>query len=105
MNISLDQDLRARIWETLFDIPDENFTNGRTAAYWHVISVLENHVAPSPGRFLKLDLDKWDVAGKVFELISYERRPESTGVLIEIKDEDGTTSKLVVPSHSIEWIS
>ena len=40
----LSQEFRELFWEVLFQIPDESFKNGRTAAYWHLMSVLEGHL-------------------------------------------------------------
>lgn len=43
----LNDEARAALWEVLFCIPDEQFKNGRTAAYWHLMSVLDNHLDDS----------------------------------------------------------
>lgn len=95
------------LWEALRGIPATKFKNGKTAAFWHMISIIESHLNDFEYTYIKLNVDDWELANKKFELISYaidESSPESTAARITIKDVTGEIKYLYVPSHSIEWI-
>lgn len=38
------QELANVIWSALTGLQDEEYINGRTAAYWHVMSILDSHM-------------------------------------------------------------
>ena len=48
--------------------------------------------------------DKWEDAGKVYFVHSVKSRPNSTGVTLNLEDDDGNISERVVAFHQIEWI-
>lgn len=51
---------------------------------------------------IRLDTDMWDDVG-IWELLEYNRRPNSTGVHLTLS-RDGITTQRVVSEHQIEWI-
>ena len=55
-------------------------------------------------KYCRLDTDMWDDAGVVYFVHSYERRPNSTGVRLELEHPDGSYHTKVVAFHQIEWI-
>jgi hypothetical protein len=52
----------------------------------------------------RLNTDEWDDLDIVFNVHSYSRREESTGVLMNLEQPDGTMITRTVPIHEIEWI-
>lgn len=54
---------------------------------------------------VRIDDDMWDDHGKIYYVVSYKRRPDTTAVELELQIEDGTIVKRVVPIHQIEWVS
>ena len=48
--------------------------------------------------------DMWEDAGKTYFVHSLKSRPNSTGVTLNLEDEDGNISERVVAFHQIEWI-
>jgi hypothetical protein len=48
--------------------------------------------------------DMWEDVGKVYFVHSLKSRPNSTGVTLNLEDEDGNISERVVAFHQIEWI-
>lgn len=53
--------------------------------------------------YIMLDNDKWEDAGKKYRLISLNRRPESTGVELEL-EYNGEIVRRVEAYHNIEWL-
>lgn len=53
--------------------------------------------------YIKIDEDKFQDAGKIYKVLSYFRRDNSTAVELELEF-NGRTMKRVVPIHAIEWI-
>lgn len=53
---------------------------------------------------MRIDSDHWDDVGKIYHVVSYKRRPDSTAVELELQIEDGAIVKRVVPIHQIEWV-
>jgi hypothetical protein len=53
--------------------------------------------------YIKINSDDWADAGKIYKVLEYFRRADSTAVdlVLEYKDEK---IKRVVPQHWIEWI-
>lgn len=52
---------------------------------------------------IRIDDDKWDDVGKIYKVLKYFRRKDSTAVELELEYE-GTLSKRVVAYHTIEWL-
>jgi hypothetical protein len=52
----------------------------------------------------RINSDSWEDAGKVYFVHSLKSRPNSTGVTLNLEDEDGNIFERVVASHQIEWI-
>lgn len=52
---------------------------------------------------IRINNDMWDDAGKVYEVISYQRMPNSTGVKLQL-EYNGVLYNRVVPLNQIEWI-
>ena len=48
--------------------------------------------------------DMWEDVGKVYFVHSLKSRPNSTGVTLNLEDEDGNIFERVVASHQIEWV-
>lgn len=53
--------------------------------------------------YIMLDNDKWEDVGKKYRLISLNRRPESTGVELEL-EYNGEIIRKVEAYHNIEWL-
>jgi hypothetical protein len=52
----------------------------------------------------RIDSDSWEDAGKTYFVHSLKSRPNSTGVTLNLEDEDGNIFERVVASHQIEWV-
>jgi hypothetical protein len=48
--------------------------------------------------------DKWEDVDKVYCVHSLKSRPNSTGVTLNLEDQDGNISEKMVAFHQIEWI-
>ena len=55
-------------------------------------------------RYVKIDSDDWEDAGKTYKVVSYFRRNDSTAVELELELENGETVHRVVAYHMLEWI-
>lgn len=56
-------------------------------------------------QYVRLDNDMWDDAGKVWFVLAYISRPDSTAVTLMLEDTDtGERHARVVASHQIEWL-
>ena len=54
--------------------------------------------------YIRIDNDHWD-SNKVWVLLEYNPRPDSTGVHLILEDPDTKeTASRVVASHQIEWL-
>lgn len=52
----------------------------------------------------KLNTDMWEDAGVEYLVHSYDRRENSTAVVLELEDKNGTMSTRTIAFHQIEWI-
>jgi hypothetical protein len=52
----------------------------------------------------RINSDSWEDAGKVYFVHSLKSRPNSTGVTLNLEDEDGNIVERVVAFHQIEWV-
>jgi hypothetical protein len=48
--------------------------------------------------------DMWEDVDKVYFVHSLKSRPNSTGVTLNLEDDDGNISERVVAFHQIEWV-
>ena len=56
-------------------------------------------------KYIRIDNDKWDDAGKVWYVHEYESSPNTTAVKLTIEDtETGEIETRVVPQNQIEWM-
>lgn len=56
-------------------------------------------------QYLKLDNDRWDDAGKVWAVLEYSNRPNSTAVTLVLEDTvTGEVHTRVVSNNQIEWL-
>lgn len=56
-------------------------------------------------KYIRIDNDKWDDAGKVWFVHEYESSPNTTAVKLTIEDtETGEIERRVVPQNQIEWL-
>ena len=55
--------------------------------------------------YIKIDNDKWDDLNKVWGVVEYSARPNSTAVNLVLEDTStGQVVHRVVASHQIEWL-
>jgi hypothetical protein len=55
--------------------------------------------------YIKIDNDRWDDHNKVWAVLEYQARPNSTGVHLVLEDTvTGEVHSRVVASNQIEWI-
>lgn len=52
----------------------------------------------------KIDNDKWDYLGKVYNVIQKTEYEDTTAVTLTIEDEDGYIHTATVANHQIEWL-
>ena len=56
-------------------------------------------------QYIKLDNDRWDDVGKVWAVLEYSTRPDSTGVTLVLEDTgSGEVTTRVVAQNQIEWL-
>lgn len=56
-------------------------------------------------KYIRIDNDKWDDAGKVWYVHEYESSPNTTAVKLTIEDtKTGEIERRVVPQNQIEWL-
>jgi hypothetical protein len=55
-------------------------------------------------RYVKIDSDDWEDVGKIYKVVSYFRRSNSTAAELELELENGKTIRRVVAYHMLEWI-
>ena len=56
-------------------------------------------------QYIKLDNDRWDDVGKVWAVLEYSTRPDSTAVTLVLEDTvSGETTTRVVAQNQIEWL-
>lgn len=56
-------------------------------------------------QYVRLDNDRWDDAGKVWSVLEYATRENSTAVTLVLEDtKTGEVETRVVASHQIEWL-
>ena len=55
--------------------------------------------------YIKINSDYWDDINKVWSVLEYHSRPNSTAVDLVLEDTStGQTMHRVVASHQIEWL-
>jgi len=52
----------------------------------------------------RINNDEWHDVGKTYFVHSLKSQPNSTGVTLNLEDEDGNMSERVIASHQIDWI-
>jgi cation diffusion facilitator CzcD-associated flavoprotein CzcO len=52
----------------------------------------------------RINNDEWHDVGKIYFVHSLKSQPNSTGVTLNLEDEDGNMSERVIASHQIDWI-
>ena len=56
-------------------------------------------------KYIKLHNDRWDDLNKVWVVLEYRTREDSTAVNLVLEDAySGETTHRVVASHQIEWL-
>ena len=56
-------------------------------------------------KYIRIDNDKWDDAGKVWFVHEYTSSPNTTAVTLTIEDtKTGIIETRVVPQNQIEWV-
>jgi len=55
-------------------------------------------------RYVKIHTDDWADAGKIYKVVSYFRRSDSTAAELELELENGEIVRRVVAYHMLEWI-
>lgn len=56
-------------------------------------------------QYIKIDNDTWADHGKVWAVLEYYTKPETTGVHLVLEDtQTKETHQRVVASHQIEWL-
>ena len=56
-------------------------------------------------QYIKLDNDRWDDVGKVWAVLEYSTRPDSTAVNLVLEDvKTGEVHSRVVAQNQIEWL-
>lgn len=56
-------------------------------------------------KYIRIDNDKWDDAGKVWFVHEYESSPNTTAVKLTIEDtETGEIERRVTPHNQIIWL-
>jgi hypothetical protein len=60
-------------------------------------------VAPSENKLCKIHSDFWDDIGKIYNVVSYEKRQESTAIALTL-EYNGSIIRKVVPIHEVEWL-
>lgn len=58
----------------------------------------------NPNRYIRINSDEWEDAGTIYEVLTSERRPNSTAVELLLELEGGQRLRRVVPYHWIEWM-
>lgn len=56
------------------------------------------------GSYIRIDSDQWEDAGKIWFVLEYYQRENSTAVELTLKDFSGIIHRRVVANHQIEWI-
>jgi hypothetical protein len=52
----------------------------------------------------KINDDQWQNAGQTYQLLEYNRRQDSSAVVVKYLTEDGTEGEQTVAFHFIEWV-
>ena len=56
-------------------------------------------------QYIKLDNDRWEDAGKVWAVLEYSNRPNSTAVTLVLEDtSNGEVHTRTVAQNQIEWL-
>ena len=56
-------------------------------------------------KYIRIDNDKWDDAGKIWFVHECETNPNTTGVKFTIEDtKTGIIETRVIPQNQIEWL-
>lgn len=54
--------------------------------------------------YVTINSDEWQDAGKIYKVLEYFRRSESTAVELKLELTEGEVIRRVVPYHWIEWV-
>lgn len=54
--------------------------------------------------YVTINSDEWQDAGKIYKVLEYFRRPDSTAVELKLELTEGEVIRRVVPYHWIEWV-
>ena len=54
--------------------------------------------------YITINSDDWQDAGRIYKVLDYVRRPDSTAVELTIEHTLGQKERRVVPYHWIDWI-
>jgi hypothetical protein len=54
--------------------------------------------------YIRIDNDQWDVAGKIWFVLEYRTRQNSTAIDLTLKDSYGNVHTRIVPLNQIEWM-
>ena len=55
-------------------------------------------------RYITIDSDEWEDAGRVYRVIEYSRLNHTNGVELTLEHEGGQLHRRVVPYYSIRWV-
>ena len=56
-------------------------------------------------KYIRIDNDKWDDAGKVWFVHEYSSSPNTTAIKLKLEDtQTGEIHSRVVPRNQIEWM-
>jgi hypothetical protein len=55
-------------------------------------------------RYITINSDEWEDAGKRYKVLSYHRRENSTAVELKLEHDGGQPHHRVVPYHWIKWV-
>ena len=54
--------------------------------------------------YIKINSDEWGDAGKIYKVVDYAPRDDSTAVELTLLESDGNMIHRVIPYHWVEWI-
>ena len=55
-------------------------------------------------KYVTIDSDEWEDAGKIYRVVQYSRQPNTTSVELVLEYEGGQLHQRVVPYYSIRWV-
>lgn len=54
--------------------------------------------------YIRINSDHWNDSGKIWYVLSYKSRENSTAIELTLKDSFGIVESRVVPINQIEWV-